>query len=146
MTMRISQMSKFATLALAGALVAATAAGAQESDPLRKVATPVTRTAFPDLTTGEAVYKGVCQGCHMADAKGAAGAGAYPALASDERLATAEYPIFVVLKGQKAMPAFGGLFSDEQVAAVVGYIRTSFGNRYPAKVTPAAVADMRGAP
>jgi mono/diheme cytochrome c family protein len=29
------------------------------------------------LEGGEAIYRGVCQGCHMADAKGASGAGAY---------------------------------------------------------------------
>ena len=33
---------------------------------------------------GEAIYKGVCQGCHMPDAKGAVGAGMYPALAKNE--------------------------------------------------------------
>ena len=40
---------------------------------------------------GEAVYGGVCQGCHMADAKGATGAGMYPALASNAKLASAGY-------------------------------------------------------
>ena len=35
------------------------------------------------LEGGEAIYKGICQGCHMADARGASGAGAYPALAGN---------------------------------------------------------------
>jgi len=28
------------------------------------------------------------------------------------------------------MPAFGSMMSDEQVAEVVNYVRTHFGNRY----------------
>ena len=55
---------------------------------------------------GEAIYKGVCAGCHMPDAKGAVGAGMYPALAKNENLETAAYPVGIVLKGQKAMPSF----------------------------------------
>lgn len=134
-----------ATLSILGVL-AASGAAAQESDPLRKaVPAPTQRTAFPDMTTGEALYKGVCQGCHMPDAKGAVGAGAYPALAGNARLGTAEYPMMVVLAGQKAMPPFGDLLSDAQVAGVVTYVRTSFGNRYRAPVTPEAVARMRAA-
>jgi mono/diheme cytochrome c family protein len=32
---------------------------------------------------GEVIYRTVCQGCHMPNAQGAVGAGAYPALAGD---------------------------------------------------------------
>ena len=56
---------------------------------------------------GEAIYKGVCQGCHMPDAKGAVGAGTYPALAKNPKLETAGYPVSVIVHGQKAMPPFG---------------------------------------
>jgi len=90
-----------ATLTLLG-LTTAGAATAQESDPLRKAAAPVQRTAFPEMVTGEAVYKGICQGCHMADAKGAQGAGAYPALASNDRLGTAAYPLMIVIGGPRS--------------------------------------------
>ncbi|OJU11997.1 MAG: hypothetical protein BGN86_13705 [Caulobacterales bacterium 68-7] len=131
-----------ATLTLLG-LTTAGAATAQESDPLRKAAAPVQRTAFPEMVTGEAVYKGICQGCHMADAKGAQGAGAYPALASNDRLGTAAYPLMIVIGGQKAMPSFGGILNDQQIADVVGYVRSHYGNAYKDKVTPADVADMR---
>lgn len=134
-----------ATLAVLG-LTAAGAATAQESDPLRKAAaTPIQRTAFPEMTSGEAVYKGVCQGCHMADAKGAQGAGAYPALAGDDRLGTAAYPLMVVVGGQKAMPAFGEILSDAQISGVVEYVRTHFGNAYKEKVAPGDVAEIRAA-
>ena len=92
---------------------------------------------------GEAIFKNVCQGCHMPDAKGAVGAGMYPALAKDPKLEVSGYPVSVVVNGQKAMPAFGGMFSDQQIADVVNYIRTHFGNSYKDKVTPADVKSAR---
>ena len=92
---------------------------------------------------GEAIYKGVCQGCHMPDAKGAVGAGAYPALAKNENLETAAYPVSIVLKGQKAMPFFGLQLNDQQIADVVNYVRTHFGNKYRDKVKPEDVKALR---
>jgi mono/diheme cytochrome c family protein len=100
------------------------------------------RTGLPQQG-GEAIYKGVCQGCHMPDAKGAVGAGMYPALASNSKLETAGYPISVIIHGQKAMPVFGAAFSDQQIADVVNYIRTHFGNTYKDKVTPEEVKSAR---
>jgi mono/diheme cytochrome c family protein len=91
-------------------------------------------TRFPEQT-GEALYKAICQGCHMPDAKGATGAGAYPALAGNAKLGAAGYSVLVVLRGQKAMPPFGGALSDQQVAAVVNYVRSHFANDYPDEVT-----------
>jgi mono/diheme cytochrome c family protein len=93
--------------------------------------------------TGEDLFKNICQGCHMPDAKGAIGAGAYPALASNPRLAAAIYPVTVVLHGQRAMPPFGQALTDEQIAAVLNYVRTHFGNRYKDLITPAAVNARR---
>jgi len=97
---------------------------------------------FP-MQGGEAIYQGVCQGCHMPDAKGAVGAGAYPALAGNEKLIEGGYPIGVIMNGQKAMPPLGAMFSDTQIADVVNYIRTHFGNHYTDKVTAAEVKTMR---
>lgn len=93
--------------------------------------------------TGEELYKGICQGCHMPAAQGAVGAGAYPALAQDIRLAAVVYPLTVVLNGQRAMPPIGADLSDKQVANVINYIRTHFGNHYKDVVTPAAVKAAR---
>jgi mono/diheme cytochrome c family protein len=92
---------------------------------------------------GAAIYRSVCAGCHMADGRGAAGAGTYPALAGDARLAESGYPIAMVLRGQKAMPRFGWGLTDEQVAAVVGYVRTHFGNRFAVAVKAIDVAAQR---
>ncbi|WP_404711833.1 c-type cytochrome [Sphingomonas sp. MMS24-J13] len=92
--------------------------------------------------TGQEVYEHICQGCHMPDAKGATGAGTYPALASNPRLQAGVYPVIVMLRGQKAMPSFADL-TDKQIADVTDYIRTHFGNQYPGTITPDQVGKMR---
>ncbi len=94
-------------------------------------------------TDGEFLYRAACQGCHMPQGEGAVGAGAYPALAENPRLQAAAYPIFLILKGRKAMPAFNRLLDDAQVASLVTYIRTHFGNDYADEVTPALVESIR---
>lgn len=111
-------------------------------DTLADSAGTVAPSSFSQ-TSGQAIYAVVCQGCHMPDAKGAVGAGAYPALAADTNLQSAGYPIYLVLYGQRAMPGFGGFLNDAQVAAVVGYIRTHFGNDYKDGVTAADVKAAR---
>jgi len=92
---------------------------------------------------GEAIFKGVCQGCHMPDAKGVVGAGAYPALAHNPKLEIAGYVIAVVVNGSKAMPALGPMMTDQQIADVVNYIRGNFSNSYKDKVAPADVKSAR---
>lgn len=96
-----------------------------------------------DQRDGEAIYKAVCQGCHMPDARGASGAGNYPALAQNPRLAAKTYPALLVVNGYKAMPPFGHALDDAQVAAVVNYVRTHFGNTYADALTPAEVKAVR---
>jgi mono/diheme cytochrome c family protein len=96
-----------------------------------------------DFQGGKAIYTNVCQGCHMPDAKGAVGAGMYPALASNAKLETAGYPVAVVTHGQKAMPSFGALLNDQQIADVVNYVRSSYGNKYKDKVKPEDVKAQR---
>jgi len=94
----------------------------------------------PAPKTGEEVYTIVCQACHMADGKGGAGAARIPALANNPRLAAPAYPIMMVEKGRGAMPWFSDTLTPEQVAGVVTYVRTHFGNNYPTPVTVADVA------
>jgi mono/diheme cytochrome c family protein len=81
-------------------------------------------------STGEELFASACQGCHMPDGKGAVGAGTYPSLANDSNLEAGNYPVHVVVRGQRAMPPVGAMMSDAQVAAVVNYVRTHFGNQY----------------
>ena len=92
---------------------------------------------------GEAIYRSVCAGCHMPDGRGASGAGTYPSLVNDPRLAVFSHPVRVVLNGQKAMPPFGYSLTNEQIAAVVTYIRTHFGNGFANALTDADVAAER---
>lgn len=92
--------------------------------------------------TGEALYANVCQACHMSAGEGAIGAGRYPALAKNEKLSSGGYVLYVVLNGLKAMPPFARSMNDEQVAAVVNYVRTHFGNDYP---DPVAADDVKSA-
>jgi mono/diheme cytochrome c family protein len=92
--------------------------------------------------SGQQLYENACQACHMPDGKGATGAGTYPSLAGNDRLGTSGYPIAVILDGQRAMPPFALMMSDDQVAAVVNHVRTHFGNHYQDAVT---VEDVRAA-
>lgn len=94
-------------------------------------------------TSGEALYNATCAGCHMPDGKGAQGAGRYPALAGNPAVEAAPYVIVNVLHGRKGMPSFGDAMSDDQVAAVVNYTRTHFGNRFAGDVTPSQVRSLR---
>jgi mono/diheme cytochrome c family protein len=92
---------------------------------------------------GAALYASVCAACHQPDAKGAIGAAAYPALAADENLASADYMTAVLLNGLRGMPPVGRMMSDEQVADVVNYVRTHFGNSYGEALSAADVAAAR---
>lgn len=93
--------------------------------------------------TGQELYANVCQACHMDQGQGAVGAGKYPALAKNENLEAGGYPVYVILHGLKGMPPVGSMMSDDQVAAVVNYVRTNFGNDYKDAVTAEDVAGSR---
>jgi mono/diheme cytochrome c family protein len=92
---------------------------------------------------GEKLYRRVCAACHMSAAEGAEGAGMYPALASNPKLASGSYPAYVVVKGLNGMPPVGTMMTDRQVADVVNYVRTHFGNAYPEALTEAEVKALR---
>lgn len=136
--MRNPVVAALALVMLAAPALADTAAPTPPPSPR-----PNARGGHFPMQGGEAIYVGVCQGCHMPDAKGAVGAGMYPALASNPKLEEAGYPLGVIINGQKAMPPLGPYFSDAQIADVVSYIRTHFGNHYTDKVTAAEVKTMR---
>ena len=92
---------------------------------------------------GADLFRNVCAACHQPDAKGAIGAGAYPSLAQDENLVSTDFMLAVLLNGQRDMPALGDMMSDGQVADVVNYVRTHFGNAYPGALSAADVAMAR---
>ncbi len=53
------------------------------------------------------------------------------------------YPAYVILKGLNGMPPIGDMMTDKQVADVVNYVRTHFGNHYKNVVTAADVKSVR---
>ena len=137
-------MTKLPTAALASALLVAIAGAAFAGEPAAPSSAEATLSpgrVFSEQT-GESLYANVCQGCHMADGRGAAGAGAYPSFAGNGKLAVAGYPTLVVVQGLRGMPAVGRRMTDEQVAAVVNYVRTHFGNGYG---DPVSAADVKAA-
>jgi mono/diheme cytochrome c family protein len=96
------------------------------------------------IERGEEIYAGVCIACHQAE--GAGIEGIYPALAGNP-LVTLEDPKVVVetvLYGRGGMPRFGDIYSDEDIAAVVSYIRNAWGNQAP-PVMPDQAAEIRAA-
>lgn len=105
-----------------------------------------------DAGRGEAVYLGTCSTCHQRD--GAGLPGVFPPLAnSDFLMADKERSINLVLRGLSGpvtvngqayngvMPPFANL-TDHEIAAVLTYVRSSFGNSGDA-VTDAEVAAVR---
>jgi mono/diheme cytochrome c family protein len=125
--------SSFRTFAVLAASLAAAATPARSQSPDARFANPARFMA----TTGEGLYADICQGCHMPGGVGAVGAGVYPALAGNPKLAAAGYPLALVIRGRNGMPPFGDLMTDSQVAAVVNYVRTHFGNHFADDVTAA---------
>lgn len=102
---------------------------------------------------GEQIYAHICQGCHMPGGQGAVGAGTYPKLAANKKFVSWAYVALTVLDGRNGMPPFGfptgrGMgsgpahLSDAQIAEVVNYVRSHFGNGYKAEVTAEQIAAL----
>ncbi len=123
---------------VAAILIAAAAAG----EPTAAGSTLSPGHAFAEQG-GAAIYANVCAACHQPDGTGAAGAGAYPALVGNSNLASADYVLRVVIRGQRDMPALGGMMNDEQVGDVVNYVRSHFGNDYRDRVSAGAAQAAR---
>ncbi|MCL7944691.1 c-type cytochrome [Marinobacter sp. ATCH36] len=141
-------------LILAGTLLASAATAQDTPSPAQPPASVGDLEALlsrfssdPDhltQTDGAALYQTTCQACHMEDGTGATGAGAYPPLNSDNTKLTSRHFIAgVILTGYQGMPRFGGMMSDEQVAALTTYVRSHFGNDYPDEITAEEVARLR---
>jgi mono/diheme cytochrome c family protein len=107
--------------------------------------------ALQDNKKGKEVYTLYCQSCHMEKGEGVPGM--YPPVAKTAYVKDTKKIIGVILNGQSGeitvngkkynvdMPAQAYL-TDEQVADVLTYIRSSWGNKYPA-VTAAQVKAQR---
>jgi mono/diheme cytochrome c family protein len=140
-----SRLIKPARSMMAGLMVMTLASSAVHADEETLSRSPTQLSTGFRFTeqTGEDLFASACQGCHMPDGQGAAGAGTYPSLSKDSHLEAPGYPVHVVVRGQKAMPPVGAMMSDDQVAAVVNYLRTHFGNQYNDAVTAEDVKRVR---
>ena len=125
------------------ALLAALAGASAFACAQEKTFPPMTRGWAFKTQDGKALYQKICQGCHMADGRGAQGAGMYPALAANPRLASSGYVASNVLNGIRGMPNFGIYLNDTQVQAVANYVRTNFGNAYTEPVSLDEIRALR---
>ena len=140
----MSVFSMFRTLAL----LLATGAGAAAQEHATHAAIPSAGPAMSEGKSfaeagGEALYAQVCAACHQAGGEGAVGAAAYPALRHNPKLASAGYPVTVLLYGLRGMPPLGSMMTDTQVAEVVNYVRSHFDNPYGDAVAPEDVKAAR---
>jgi mono/diheme cytochrome c family protein len=94
------------------------------------------------MKTGASIYADECAACHRQNAGGIPGM--FPTLAGSPAVQSVDPTsvLRVVLRGARsaatdaaptgpAMPAFGWLLSDQEVAAVLTYIRNAWGNSAP---------------
>jgi mono/diheme cytochrome c family protein len=102
--------------------------------------------AAPDQATmriGAQIYADECSGCHTGNGQGMDGI--FPSLSGSPSIQQTDPTslLRVILRGAlsvgtdgaptaPAMPAFGWVLNDDQVAAVVTYIRNAWGNAAPA--------------
>jgi len=118
---------------------------------LERAALVSTSEPAPGMGRGQQLYSTVCTACHQPDGRGLEGA--FPPLArSDFLLNDPQAAIRVLIEGRQgpitvngktydgAMPDFS--LSNEDIAAVLSYVRSNFGNA-GAAVTPEDVQRIR---
>ena len=157
----------FAIAALAGTTVLATpsTATAQTTTTTAKKSTVVTKktsakpaagaSAQEKLPDGKQVYATTCAACHQATGEGVAGV--FPPLVGSEWVTGDESKLaLIILHGVTGpievagetfngmMPPWGGTMKDADIAAVITYVRSAWGNK-AAPVTTAKIASIRAA-
>lgn len=77
--------------------------------------------------SGEQLFLNNCAECHQRDGKGIQNI--YPSLAGNEVvLGSAVDVALVLIIGRGEMPSFNGSISSEDMAAIINYVRNSWGN------------------
>lgn len=100
----------------------------------------------PDLIRlGQEKYAETCAACHRSNGEGLPDK--FPALKGNTFVTGEPTPVIrTVLNGRRGklglMPAWKDTFNDEEVAAILSYVRQAWGNRAPS-VTPDMVAKVR---
>ena len=108
---------------------------------------PLTPDEQKRFAEGKLAYEKVCAACHLADGTGIERVGARLA-GSKWTNADAEDAILILVNGKEGpvglMPPMGAALSDDELAAVLTYVRRSFGNT-SSPVVPAEVKEVRQA-
>lgn len=92
---------------------------------------------------GASLFQQNCSACHQAQGQGVPGA--FPALAGDKFVVgDPKGPAYVVTHGRGGMPNFSEDLDDKQIAAILSFVRSSWGNTAPA-LSADLVASVRGA-
>jgi mono/diheme cytochrome c family protein len=124
-----------------------------KSLPGKTDAPPAISASDPGMTAGAAIYRDQCSACHGLDGKGVAEL--FPSIA-DSSMVRSDDPttsIRIVLRGARSvgtkaqptasgMPSYGRQLDDDQVAAVLTYMRNNWGGA-AWTVTPAQVSNVR---
>ena len=97
------------------------------------------------LKQGQEIYENICADCHRKNGEGLPAK--FPAHKGNPFVQGDPLPVLhTVLNGRKGklgqMPAWGGKFNDQEIAAVVSYIRNAWGNK-ASMINPADVAAAR---
>jgi mono/diheme cytochrome c family protein len=102
------------------------------------LATAGAALAAPD---GASLFQENCSACHQPTGQGIPGA--FPALAGNPFVVGPADPVAVtVLNGRGGMPTFKEDLTDEQIATVLTYVRSAWGNKAP-PIEVATVAAKR---
>jgi mono/diheme cytochrome c family protein len=124
-----------------------------KSLPGQGSAPPPISGSAPEMTAGGAIYRDQCSACHGLDGKGIDRL--FPSVANSS-MARADDPtsvIRIILRGARSvstaaeptapgMPSYGWQLNDSEVAAVLTFIRNSWGNASPV-VSSDQVARLR---
>jgi cytochrome c6 len=131
-------MNKTLILGALGALAFAAAGSALAANALPT--SPPPEPTGP-AQSGEAMFMENCSACHQATGLGIPGA--FPALKGDKIvLGPAPEMATLVLNGTGGMPTFKGELTDNQLSAILTYVRSAWGNTASA-VTPDVVLAAR---
>ena len=142
-------MKKIVALAFGLSLTFMYSCGNETNSP----ASGSTESKNESADKGKAIYVKICQACHQANGEGIPGA--FPPLAKSDFLASKQATILQVLNGKTGeitvngqkfnsiMPAQGAALNDDDIAAVLNYVYSNFGND-GTKVTSDEVKEIRG--
>jgi len=133
--------------------VEAQKAPAKTAKPIKPAAAPAAGPVLP--VDGAKLFAVTCAACHQVSGDGLEDK--YPPLNGSEWVTGDEQKLIrIVMHGlagpvdvagqtfDGAMPAWGGVLKDPEIAAVTSYVRSAWGNK-AAPINPATVAAIRSA-